>query len=121
MVYDPRTASVYFRDEKLIPFVHETQRTISEWADVTFGDTCTNLSIATRANKEMAELLMCLANDDADPHAVEECADICIVLLRLVERHKRSLALEIEAKMGVNRKRTWTLDGHGHGYHVKEP
>lgn len=96
----------------------ETQRSISRWADDTFGDKCSNLSIATRANKEMAELVMCLANDELDPHAVEECADICIVLLRLVERHNLSLLQAIEDKMQVNRARKWNLDGHGHGYHV---
>ena len=96
----------------------ETQTSVTEWADATFGTKQSNLSIATRANQEMAELLMCLTKDDRSPHAVEECADIVIVLMRLVDRAGCSLGEAIDAKMAINRQRVWRLDGHGHGYHV---
>lgn len=98
----------------------ENQTSISAWADRTFGSAGSNISVAARANKEMAELITKLANDDGDPAAIEECADIVIVLMRLADRNGRSLALAIDQKMTVNRSRKWRLDGHGHGQHVPE-
>jgi len=99
--------------------VIETQDTVSRWADETFGSGGSNASVAARANIEMAELLMALTNDDNDPKAIEEVADIVIVLYRLVARANTDLAMEIDKKMAVNKARTWRLDGYGHGYHVK--
>jgi NTP pyrophosphatase (non-canonical NTP hydrolase) len=96
----------------------ETQQSISRWADTTFGLPHSNLRIATRANEEMAELLAKLAVNDTTPEAVEEVADIVIVLYRLVENHSRSLHDAIDAKMAINRGRNWALDGTGHGYHL---
>lgn len=97
----------------------ETQDTVSRWADETFGSGGSNASVAARANIEMAELIMALTNDDNDPKAIAEVADIVIVLYRLVARANTDLAAEIDKKMAVNRARTWRLDGHGHGYHVE--
>lgn len=99
----------------------ETQGTVSQWADETFGSGGSNASVAARANIEMAELIMALTNDDNDPKAIVEVADIVIVLYRLVARANADLAEEIDRKMAISRARTWRLDGHGHGYHVKEP
>jgi hypothetical protein len=64
----------------------ETQATVAMWADATLGAVMNPVSHVTRAMKEMAELAMCLANDPADPHAVEEAADVVIVLTRLAEK-----------------------------------
>ena len=97
---------------------HETQESVSAWAVSTFGDAGTNVSCATRMNKEAAELLMCLANQDDDPKAGEECADVLICLYRVAERLGVDLHAEVDRKMAVNRKREWKLDGHGHGYHA---
>lgn len=98
----------------------ETQQSISNWAVDTFGDTGTNASCATRANKEMSELVMALANDDRDPKAGAECADVLICLYRVAERLGVDLHAEVDRKMAINRARKWSLDGHGHGYHVEE-
>lgn len=97
----------------------ESQDTISTWADETFGNAGSNASVAARANLEMAELIMALTNDDNDSKALEEVADIVIVLYRLCARAGQPLTDAIDAKMAINRARKWRLDGHGHGYHVK--
>lgn len=95
----------------------ETQKSISDWALETFGEAPSNLSIAVRANEEMAEVLACLSRDDNDTHAVEEVADVIITLCRMFERLGIDINAEINRKMTVNRSREWDLDGHGHGYH----
>jgi len=96
----------------------ETQESISKWAVDTFGVAGTDLSVAIRANNEMAELLTALAEDDNHPKAPEECADIIIVLMRIFARRGVNFWDVVEEKMGVNRARQWRLDGKGHGYHV---
>jgi hypothetical protein len=50
----------------------ETQQTITEFLDETFGLARSNLSIAVRANKEMSELLSALSQDDINPKAASE-------------------------------------------------
>lgn len=96
----------------------ETQKSISDWADQTFGRVHSNMPIAVRANQEMAELLKELALNDDSNEAVEEIADIVIVLYRLAEYHHRNLGDAIDAKMAINRTRKWSLDAAGQGYHV---
>lgn len=96
----------------------ETQATINAWITSTFGEAGSNLSVAARANEEMAELLMALAVNDSDAHAVEEAADIVIILYRLAERFGGDLLAEVNRKMAVNRARTWNV-ANGHGYHVE--
>jgi NTP pyrophosphatase (non-canonical NTP hydrolase) len=98
--------------------VSETQGTISDWADKTFGPAKSNMSIATRANEEMAELLRALAKDDRIGTAAEEAADVVIVLMRLFEYLGTDMWAEVERKMKINRKRVWKKDPDGHGYHV---
>jgi hypothetical protein len=97
----------------------ETQTTINEWITATFGETGSNVSVAGRANQEMAELIQCLVIDDNDPSAVVEAADIVIILYRLAHRFGRDLHEEINRKMAINRARKWNV-ANGHGYHVKE-
>lgn len=98
----------------------ETQKTISDWANETFGPATSNMRIATRANEEMAELLRALAADDYSPKAGEEIADILIVLCRVAERLGVSIESEVYKKMAINRAREWKKDGTGHGYHVRK-
>lgn len=98
----------------------ETQYTVSNWASGTFGTAKSNACIAARANEEMAELLRALTADDEHAKAREEIADIVIVLYRLATRLGFDLSSEIDAKMKVNRKRVWKLDGTGQGHHVRE-
>jgi NTP pyrophosphatase (non-canonical NTP hydrolase) len=97
----------------------ETQQSVSEWADRTFGPVTTNARIAARANEEMAELLRALTADDRHPKAGEEVADIVIVLYRLARELDVDLMAEIDRKMAKNRLRSWKLDSTGHGYHVR--
>ncbi len=97
----------------------ETQHTISQWADATFGVAGSNARAAARANEEMAELLKALTADDNHPKAAEEIADIFIVLYRVAERLGVDIHYVIDMKMAKNKARTWALDGTGHGYHVE--
>jgi len=98
----------------------DTQQTISDWADETFGAAGSNVRVAARANEEMAELLRALATDENHPKAPEEIADIVIILSRLATRLGVNIDEEIEKKMTINRARIWKRDGSGHGYHVKQ-
>lgn len=96
----------------------ETQRSIAEWADQTFGPAPSLARIAARANEEMAELLRG-ATAGAEPAAlVEEAADVTIILYRLVRNAGGDLHDAIDGKMAVNRQRQWRKDGTGHAYHV---
>jgi NTP pyrophosphatase (non-canonical NTP hydrolase) len=100
--------------------VRETQKTISEWAENTFGPSGSCARVAARANEEMAELLRALTSDDANiAKAAEEIADVVIVLYRLATRLGVDIQFEIEQKMEINRNRVWTKDGTGHGYHLR--
>lgn len=97
----------------------ETQASINDWIVNTFGKTGSNISVAGRANQEMAELIQCLAVNDSDSDAIVEAADIVIILYRLAERFGADLHNEIDKKMAINRNRKWNV-ANGHGYHVKE-
>lgn len=97
-----------------------TQQRITDWANSTFGKSVSNLRVATRANEEMAELLSELSVDDSSEKAVEECADVYIVLCRVVENLGFDFQRAVDRKMDINSARRWNLDGSGHGYHVKE-
>ncbi len=99
----------------------ETTESIEKWALETFGPATSLSGIAARANQEMAELLT-LANGYASYSDIAaECADVVIVLTRICAMCNADLWEQVEKKMAVNRKREWTLDGHGHGQHVPEP
>lgn len=105
-------------DKSYLGGMRESQATISEWADATFGPAGSNARVAARANEEMAELLRVLTIDDDHPKAGEEVADVVIVLCRLASRLGVDLGAEVDRKMAINRGRVWDLDGTGHGYHV---
>lgn len=99
----------------------ENQSSISRWAQDTFGTAQpSNISTAVRANKEMGELLRDLAENDRNPHAMEEAADIVILLFVLASRMGGSLMAEVDRKMAINRARAWKVDESGHGYHVRD-
>ena len=103
------------------PPTRETQASISAWAEATFGPVGSNARVAARANEEMAELLRALTIDDTNfVAAIEEAADVFIVLYRLAERLGVDIHAVIDAKMKVNRARTWVKDGLGCGKHVRQ-
>jgi NTP pyrophosphatase (non-canonical NTP hydrolase) len=97
----------------------ENEQSIVEWADQTFGQATSNIRVACRVNEEMSELLRALSTDDTHPRAAEEIADIVIVLARLARNLGTTIEAEIQRKMLINRKRTWSKDNTGHGYHVR--
>lgn len=66
--------------------MRETQYTISDWAQSTFGPVGSDIMVASRANEELAELIKVLVVNPSDPSAVEEAADVAIVLYRLATR-----------------------------------
>lgn len=98
----------------------ETQQSVSEWADMTFGPASSNARIAARANEEMAELLRALTADDNNPRAPEEIVDVMIVLFRLATRMGFDIWNGVDHKMAINRARKWNVTTDGHGYHVRE-
>jgi hypothetical protein len=100
--------------------MNETQESICQWAEESFGSPSSRLSIAKRANMEMVELLDRLALDDNDSSGAEEAADIVIVLQRLFESYGTTQQEEVNKKMAINRGRKWIRSGTGHGQHVKE-
>ena len=97
----------------------ETQGSVSMWADETFGAPSSNMSIGTRANEEMAELLRALAKGKSNDEVATEVADVVIVLYRLADRLGVDLGEAIDRKMRINRARRWNVGADGHGYHVK--
>lgn len=98
---------------------HENQTTIGLWAEQTFGPAKSNMVIAARANREMGELLSALAADDQHPGALEEIADVVIVLSRIVHRMGGDLQDEIDRTMAINRARKWHVNADGTGEHIK--
>ena len=100
----------------------ETQKTVSQWSEDTFGEVGSNIRVAARANEEMAELLRALSQNDNHPMAGEEVADVVIVLYRLATRMGIDLHAEIDRKMAVNRTRKWDADsGIGWKHTEKSP
>lgn len=96
----------------------ETQASIANWSRQTFGEALTLATIAARANQEMAELIRKTTAPNTDHAAIaEECADVLIVLYRLVEACGFDMHEEVNRKMSINRQRTWHLDGDGCGQH----
>lgn len=100
--------------------MHETQYTINDWQFDTFGRSHNAARTATRLNEEVAELLTAVVlGDIISIH--KELADVYIVLCCLAGELDLDLHHEVDAKMVVNRARTWVITDPGHGYHVKEP
>lgn len=95
----------------------ETQESISQWTEETFGTAGSNARVISRANEEMAELLRVVTIDDNHPDIPEEIADVVIVLCRVATRIGVDINEEITKKMAINRARKWALDDSGCGYH----
>lgn len=129
--------------------VKETTASIAQWQNETFGPATTdgqrvvntrmrvlhafeavlnanlyaprpNLSRAIRAAEELAELIEMLVEDDNDPSAPTETADIDIVLRGIDAAHGVERADQVDRKMAVNRARLWHTTGDWHGQHAKE-
>lgn len=109
----------YRGHDSFLRFTTESQWSISDWAEATFGEPGTSERVAIRALEELVECLRAISTGQADAKVVEEVADTVIVLCRLVTRCGGDLYRAIDEKMAVNRAREWNLDGSGHGYHVR--
>tara|TARA_B100002049_G_C16070064_1_gene372364 strand:- start:1099 stop:1584 length:486 start_codon:yes stop_codon:yes gene_type:complete len=73
----------------------ETQESICQWAQDSFGTAKSLFRILTRANEEMTELLVAIElNPDKAP---EEAADIAIILCRAAKR------LDLEVRFGAGK------------------
>lgn len=98
--------------------VSETQQTIAEWAEETFGAAHDPAVLVDRAAIELAELREALAANQI-AEIGKETADVAILLYRLMEMHGLDLQAEIDAKMDENRGRRWRPKGDGTGSHIK--
>lgn len=95
----------------------ETSNTIRVWGDATFGEVKDLAALVARARGEMDELEQALrAGDFAE--AGREAADVVILLHRLVALAGMDLNEQVDAKMAINRARTWKAAGDGTGGHV---
>jgi NTP pyrophosphatase (non-canonical NTP hydrolase) len=97
----------------------ETSASILLWGDETFGTVSDPVSLAERARLELAELKEALIAKDAD-EAGREAADVVILLHRLMGVLGKDLQAEVDAKMAINRERTWASAGDGTGGHTNK-
>ncbi|HCK17871.1 MAG TPA: nucleotide pyrophosphohydrolase [Thalassospira sp.] len=95
----------------------ENQRSMCDWAEQTFGPVADPASLVQRALVEMQELGE--AVDQRDVNEIgKEAADVLILLYRLADQFDLDLDQEVQAKMAINRSRTWVSKGDGTGSHV---
>lgn len=95
----------------------ETSQTIREWGDATFGAPSDLTVLVQRARVEMDELEEALRAGDTN-EAGREAADVVILLHRIAGILGRDLYEQVDAKMAINRARTWKAAGDGTGGHV---
>ena len=114
----------------------ETQYSIAQWQQETFGPLRSFATQAIRANLEMGELLRAAEALDnlerkgvpqTDPAVMaaraavaEETADIMIVLMGNFAALGVDHRTEMTRKMQINRNRRWVKNGDGTGQHVRE-
>lgn len=96
----------------------ETQKTIADWADDTFGPALDPGDLVTRAADELEELLEAVQKADKQEIG-KEAADVVILLMRVMELNGLNLHDEVDKKMQINRSRTWVSKGDGTGSHIK--
>lgn len=100
----------------------ENQKTICDWADKTFGFP-KSLSVSVNRMLEEVEELKAIdyKADEIDLEKVaDECADIYITLVRIVDTIGYDLHSCVNHKMQINRVRKWSSNGDGTGKHMKE-
>lgn len=99
----------------------ENQKTISEWANSTFGYPTKERSI-DRMLDEVDELkkLDTLDGKYRFNEVSNECADILITLYQVANTFGFDLHACVDHKMEINRHRKWKIAGDGTGQHVKE-
>jgi NTP pyrophosphatase (non-canonical NTP hydrolase) len=97
--------------------VRETSQSICAWGEATFGPAPRLAALVARARLELDELEQAVAANDA-AEIGREAADVAILLHRLVALSGADLAEQVDAKMAVNRARTWCAAGDGTGTHA---
>lgn len=97
----------------------ETQMTISDWANKTFGPPKDPQTIVDRFMYEVAELSL-QASDGNFDRAAGECADCLIVLYQVAQTLGFDLHEEVNKKMAINRARKWNIAGDGTGQHIED-
>lgn len=96
----------------------ETEASIEAWRAQTFGNYPSRQKMVARMNREMAELVDAVADRVPAEKIVEEVADVVIVAYGVAGCLGLNLHNAIDAKMAVNRKRTWRVkEGIGHHVH----
>ena len=95
----------------------ETSNTIRVWGDATFGEVKDLAALVSRARGELDELEQAVRAGDV-AEAGREAADVVILLHRLVALAGMDLNEQVDAKMAINRARTWKAAGDGTGGHV---
>ena len=86
------------------------------WGDV--YTKATLIEITTRANEIMAKLLTCVPYGQQETIR-QHAAHVGVLLYCLAAVLGLSLDVAVNQKMEVNRGRTWSTDGTGHGYHER--
>lgn len=90
------------RSNKVIEMT-ETQASICEWADATFGEAPDIRRIFSRANEEAAELVTHTVMPEIDTEKIAtECADIAIILCRAARACNTDIYECINFDMDVN-------------------
>ena len=96
----------------------EDQKSVTDWAEETFGPVSNHAVLVRRAMVEMEELLEATEAGDSTEIG-KETADIAILLYRLMELNGLDLSHEVTKKMAENRARRWHAKGDGTGKHIK--
>ena len=96
----------------------ETQKSVTDWAEETFGPVRDHTTLVKRAQVEMDELLEATAAADTNEMG-KEAADVLILLMRLAEINNIDLNAAVNSKMQENRLRKWQPAGDGTGKHIK--
>lgn len=99
----------------------ETQKTICDWANKTFGYPKSLEVVIDRMINEVEELkIIDYRKDESDLQKIaDECADIYITLVRVIDTIGFDLQSCVNHKMQINRARKWKSNGDGTGKHVK--
>lgn len=97
--------------------MRETSASILRWGDETFGKVSDPVALVDRAALELSELKDALTSGDVT-EAGREAADTAILLHRLMGLLGKDLNSEVDAKMAINRTRTWMSAGDGTGRHT---
>lgn len=98
---------------------NDTQKSISIWAEETFGPATNPTVLVERARIELDELFEAVQAADRDEIG-KETADIVILLMRVLEQYGLDFQTELDSKMAINRQRKWKAKGDGTGSHIKD-